>query len=119
MVPSIRDEMKQQVAAFEAAGQLLEAQRIESRTNFDVEMMLEIGTCPGIENYSLYTSGRRPGERPACLIDYFPEDFLIVADESHASVPQLHGMYKGDRSRKETLIEHGFRLPSALDNRPL
>ena len=119
MVPSVRDEMKQQVAAFEAAGQLLEAQRIESRTNFDVEMMLEIGTCPGIENYSLYTSGRRPGERPACLIDYFPEDFLLVADESHASVPQLHGMYKGDRSRKETLIEHGFRLPSALDNRPL
>ena len=119
MVPSIREEMKQQVAAFEAAGQLLEAQRIESRTNFDVEMMLEIGTCPGIENYSLYTSGRRPGERPACLIDYFPEDFLLVTDESHASVPQLHGMYKGDRSRKETLIEHGFRLPSALDNRPL
>ena len=119
MVPSIREEMKQQVAAFEVAGQLLEAQRIESRTNFDVEMMLEIGTCPGIENYSLYTSGRRPGERPACLIDYFPEDFLLVTDESHASVPQLHGMYKGDRSRKETLIEHGFRLPSALDNRPL
>ena len=119
MVPSIREEMRQQVAAFEAAGQLLEAQRIESRTNFDVEMMLEIGTCPGIENYSLYTSGRRPGERPACLIDYFPEDFLLVTDESHASVPQLHGMYKGDRSRKETLIEHGFRLPSALDNRPL
>jgi len=119
MVPHIRDEMKRQVGAFEAAGQLLEAQRIESRTNFDVEMMLEIGTCPGIENYSLYTSGRRPGERPACLIDYFPEDFLLVADESHASVPQLHGMYKGDRSRKETLIEHGFRLPSALDNRPL
>ena len=119
MVPHIRDEMKQQVTAFESAGQLLEAQRIESRTNFDVEMMLEIGTCPGIENYSLYTSGRRPGERPACLIDYFPEDFLLIADESHASVPQLHGMYKGDRSRKETLIEHGFRLPSALDNRPL
>ncbi len=119
MVPHIRAEMTEQVAAFEAAGQLLEAQRIESRTNFDIEMMLEIGTCPGIENYSLYTSGRRPGERPACLIDYFPEDFLLVTDESHASVPQLHGMYKGDRSRKETLIEHGFRLPSALDNRPL
>ena len=119
IVPRIRAEMAQQVAAFEAAGQLLEAQRIESRTNFDIEMMLQIGTCPGIENYSLYTSGRRPGERPACLIDYFPEDFLLVADESHASVPQLHGMYKGDRSRKETLIEHGFRLPSALDNRPL
>ncbi len=119
MVPRIREEMRQQVAAFEAAGQLLEAQRIESRTNFDLEMMLEIGTCPGIENYSLYTSGRRTGERPACLIDYFPEDFLLVVDESHASIPQIHGMYKGDRSRKETLVEHGFRLPSALDNRPL
>jgi excinuclease ABC subunit B len=111
--------MRQQVAAFEEAGQLLEAQRIESRTNFDIEMMLEIGTCPGIENYSLYTSGRRTGERPACLIDYFPEDFLLVVDESHASIPQIHGMHKGDRSRKETLVEHGFRLPSALDNRPL
>ena len=119
MVPRIRAEMKQQVATFQATGQLLEAQRIESRTNFDIEMMLEIGTCPGIENYSLYTSGRLPGERPACLIDYFPEDFLLVTDESHASIPQIHGMYKGDRSRKETLIDHGFRLPSALDNRPL
>ena len=119
MAPRIREEMRQQVAAFEEAGQLLEAQRIESRTNFDLEMMLEIGTCPGIENYSLYTSGRRTGERPACLIDYFPEDFLLVVDESHASIPQIHGMYKGDRSRKETLVEHGFRLPSALDNRPL
>ena len=119
MVPRIRAEMKQQVTTFQSAGMLLEAQRIESRTNFDIEMMLEIGTCPGIENYSLYTSGRRPGERPACLIDYFPEDFLLVTDESHASIPQIHGMYKGDRSRKETLIEHGFRLPSALDNRPL
>ena len=119
MAPRIREEMRQQVAAFEEAGQLLEAQRIESRTNFDLEMMLEIGTCPGIENYSLYTSGRRTGERPACLIDYFPEDFLLVVDESHASIPQIHGMYKGDRSRKETLVDHGFRLPSALDNRPL
>jgi excinuclease ABC subunit B len=119
MAPRIREEMRQQVAAFEEAGQLLEAQRIESRTNFDLEMMLEIGTCPGIENYSLYTSGRRTGERPACLIDYFPEDFLLVVDESHASIPQIHGMHKGDRSRKETLVDHGFRLPSALDNRPL
>ncbi len=115
----IRRELREQVAVFEAQGRLLEAQRIESRTNFDLEMMLEIGTCPGIENYSLYTSGRRPGERPSCLIDYFPEDFLVIVDESHVSIPQLHGMYKGDRSRKETLIEHGFRLPSALDNRPL
>jgi excinuclease ABC subunit B len=119
MAPAVREEMRQQVAHFEAAGALLEAQRIESRTNFDLEMMLEIGTCPGIENYSLYTSGRRPGDRPACLFDYFPEDFLLICDESHASVPQIHGMYKGDRSRKMTLVEHGFRLPSALDNRPL
>ena len=119
MAPAVREEMGRQVAHFEAEGCLLEAQRIESRTNFDLEMMLEIGTCPGIENYSLYTSGRRTGERPACLFDYFPEDLLLVVDESHASVPQIHGMHKGDRSRKETLIEHGFRLPSALDNRPL
>ena len=119
MAPSVREEMRQQVALFESAGALLEAQRIESRTNFDLEMMLEIGTCPGIENYSLYTSGRRTGDRPACLIDYFPEDFLLICDESHASVPQIHGMHKGDRSRKETLVAHGFRLPSALDNRPL
>ena len=119
MVPLVREEMRQQVAAFEAEGRLLEAQRIESRTNFDLEMMLEIGTCPGIENYSLYTSGRRTGDRPACLFDYFPEDFLLIVDESHASVPQIHGMHRGDRSRKETLVDHGFRLPSALDNRPL
>lgn len=119
MQPRIRRELREQVAVFEAQGRLLEAQRIESRTNFDLEMMLEIGTCPGIENYSLYTSGRRPGERPSCLMDYFPEDFLVIVDESHVSIPQLHGMYKGDRSRKETLVEHGFRLPSAMDNRPL
>ncbi len=119
VAPLILEDMRQQVAHFEAEGRLLEAQRIESRTNFDVEMMLEIGTCPGIENYSLYTSGRRTGERPACLLDYFPEDFLLIVDESHASIPQIHGMYRGDRSRKETLVEHGFRLPSALDNRPL
>ena len=119
MVPLVREEMRRQVTHFEAEGRLLEAQRIESRTNFDLEMMLEIGTCPGIENYSLYTSARRPGDRPACLLDYFPEDFLLIVDESHASIPQIHGMYRGDRSRKETLVEHGFRLPSALDNRPL
>ncbi len=119
MAPLIREEMRRQVAMFEAEGRLLEAQRIESRTNFDLEMMLEIGTCPGIENYSLYTSGRRTGDRPACLIDYLPEDFLLIVDESHASIPQINGMYKGDRSRKETLVEHGFRLPSAFDNRPL
>ncbi len=119
MIPAIRAELAQQLALFRSAGKLLEAQRLEQRTNFDIEMMREIGTCPGIENYSLYTSGRRTGERPACLIDYFPADFLTVMDESHASIPQINGMYKGDRSRKEVLIEHGFRLPSALDNRPL
>ena len=119
MAPLIREEMEAQVTKFQAAGMLLEAQRIETRTNFDLEMMLEMGTCPGIENYSRYTSGRREGERPACLIDYFPEDFLLIVDESHVSIPQLHGMYKGDRSRKLTLVDHGFRLPSAIDNRPL
>ncbi len=119
MVPAIREELDRQLATFRSAGKLLEAQRLEQRTNFDIEMMLEIGTCPGIENYSRYTSGRRVGERPACLIDYFPADFLTVMDESHVSIPQINGMYKGDRSRKEVLIEHGFRLPSALDNRPL
>ena len=119
MVPLIREELAEQVGRFQMEGRLLEAQRIEQRTNFDIEMMLEIGTCPGIENYSRYTSMREPGERPACLLDYFPEDFLMVVDESHASVPQIGGMYNGDRSRKLTLVEHGFRLPSALDNRPL
>jgi excinuclease ABC subunit B len=119
MVPLIREELAEQVARFQREGRLLEAQRIEQRTNFDIEMMLEIGTCPGIENYSRYTSMRAEDERPACLLDYFPEDFLMVVDESHVSVPQIGGMYKGDRARKLTLVEHGFRLPSALDNRPL
>ena len=119
VVPMIREEMEGQVSSFKAEGRLLEAQRIQTRTQFDLEMMLEMGTCPGIENYSRYTSGRREGERPACLIDYFPEDFLVIVDESHVTVPQINGMYKGDRSRKVTLVEHGFRLPSAMDNRPL
>ena len=119
MAPMVREELADQVRRFRAEGRLLEAQRIETRTNFDLEMMLEIGTCPGIENYSRYTSGRREGERPSCLIDYFPEDYLLIVDESHVTVPQVNGMYKGDRSRKTTLVEHGFRLPSALDNRPL
>jgi excinuclease ABC subunit B len=119
MLPAIRRELQDRVAHFLANGQLLEAQRIEQRTNFDLEMMLELGTCPGIENYSLYTSGRRTGERPACLLDYFPHDFLLLVDESHVSLPQITGMYRGDRSRKQVLVEHGFRLPSALDNRPL
>ncbi len=119
MVPAIRRELQDRVAHFLANEQLLEAQRIEQRTNFDIEMMLELGTCPGIENYSLYTSGRQPGERPACLLDYFPPDFLLIVDESHVSLPQITGMYRGDRSRKQVLVDHGFRLPSALDNRPL
>ncbi|MCG6956899.1 MAG: excinuclease ABC subunit UvrB, partial [Gemmatimonadetes bacterium] len=119
MVPLIREELSEQLGKFREEGRLLEAQRLEQRTIFDLEMMTEIGTCPGIENYSLYTSRRQVGERPACLLDYFPADFLVVVDESHASIPQINGMYNGDRSRKLTLIEHGFRLPSALDNRPL
>ncbi|MBM4186466.1 MAG: excinuclease ABC subunit UvrB [Gemmatimonadetes bacterium] len=114
----IRAELAERLAGFKAAGKLLEAQRLESRTNFDIDMLLEIGTCPGIENYSRPISGRRAGERPACLIDYFPADFLVVIDESHATLPQIGGMYNGDRARKETLVEYGFRLPSALDNRP-
>ena len=97
----------------------IQAQRLESRTTYDVEMMLEVGTCAGIENYSRHLSGRQPGERPGCLLDYFPPDFLVVADESHVTLPQIGGMFNGDRSRKTTLVEYGFRLPSALDNRPL
>ena len=117
-VKVIRAEMAERLAEFKAAGKLLEAQRLESRTNFDIDMLLEIGTCPGIENYSRPISGRRAGERPACLIDYFPADFLVVIDESHATIPQIGGMANGDRARKETLVEYGFRLPSAIDNRP-
>jgi excinuclease ABC subunit B len=118
-VREIRIELAERLAELKAAGKLLEAQRLESRTNFDIEMLLEVGTCAGIENYSRPLSGRRPGERPACLIDYFPADFLVVVDESHVSLPQIGGMYNGDRARKLTLVEYGFRLPSALDNRPL
>ncbi|NGO91499.1 MAG: excinuclease ABC subunit B, partial [Halomonas sp.] len=98
-------------------GKLLEAQRIEQRTTFDLEMIQEIGYCNGIENYSRYLTGREPGEPPPCLLDYLPPDALVVIDESHVTVPQIGGMYKGDRARKETLVQYGFRLPSALDNR--
>ncbi len=115
----IQDELRERLAGLKAAGKLLEAQRLESRTNFDIEMMLEVGTCAGIENYSRHLSGRSAGERPAVLFDYFPEDFLVVVDESHVTLPQIGGMFNGDRSRKTTLVEYGFRLPSALDNRPL
>jgi excinuclease ABC subunit B len=118
-IPLIREELAAQLELYRSAGKLLEAQRLESRTNFDIEMMLEIGTCPGIENYSRYMSGRNPGERPACLLDYFPHDFLMIVDESHVTLPQIQGMHRGDRARKEVLVEHGFRLPSAIDNRPL
>jgi excinuclease ABC subunit B len=118
-VEVIRSELAGRLRELREAGKLLEAQRLESRTNFDVEMMLEIGTCAGIENYSRHLSGRQEGERPACLIDYFPEDFLVVVDESHVSLPQIAGMFNGDRARKLTLVEYGFRLRSALDNRPL
>jgi excinuclease ABC subunit B len=118
-VTLIRAELAERLGELRSAGKLLEAQRLESRTNFDVEMLLEVGTCAGIENYSRHLSGRRAGERPACLFDYFPPDFLVVADESHVTLPQIGGMYNGDRARKETLVEYGFRLPSALDNRPL
>src|SRR5947199_4303089 len=118
-VKIIREELEGRLAELKNAGKLLEAQRLESRTNFDIEMMLEIGTCAGIENYSRHLSGRAEGERPACLFDYFPEDFLVVVDESHVTLPQIGGMFNGDRARKLTLVEYGFRLPSALDNRPL
>ena len=118
-VGEIEDELQIQLNLFEKAGKLLEAQRLRMRTTFDVEMMEQIGFCSGIENYSRHLDGRDPGSAPNCLLDYFPEDFLVVIDESHVTVPQLGAMYEGDASRKRTLVEHGFRLPSALDNRPL
>jgi excinuclease ABC subunit B len=118
-VGAIRAELSDRLAELRGQGKLLEAQRLESRTNFDIEMMLEVGTCAGIENYARHLSMRQVGERPAVLFDYFPEDFLVVVDESHVSLPQIGGMFNGDRARKLTLVEHGFRLPSALDNRPL
>ena len=118
-VKAIREELAGRLAELKGAGKLLEAQRLESRTSFDIEMLLEVGTCAGIENYSRHLSNRLQGERPACLIDYFPPDFLVVVDESHVSLPQIGGMFNGDRARKLTLVDYGFRLPSALDNRPL
>ncbi|MEE8250495.1 MAG: excinuclease ABC subunit UvrB [Gemmatimonadales bacterium] len=118
-IGAIKEELAARLRELRSSGKLLEAQRLEMRTNFDLDMLLEIGTCAGVENYSRHISGRQPGERPWCLLDYFPDDFLTVIDESHVAVPQIRGMYKGDRSRKTTLVEYGFRLPSALDNRPL
>ncbi len=118
-IRSIQEELGERLRELRAQGKLLEAQRLEQRTLFDIEMLQEMGYCTGIENYSRHLTGRRPGEPPPTLLDYFPEDFLLVVDESHVTIPQLGGMYRGDRSRKETLVEYGFRLPSALDNRPL
>jgi excinuclease ABC subunit B len=115
----IQDDMVSQIKYFESNGQVLEAQRIQERTEFDLEMMRELGYCSGIENYSRYFDKRKPGERPFCLLDYFQDDFLMIVDESHASMPQIRAMYGGDRSRKTSLVEYGFRLPSAMDNRPL
>ena len=115
----IRLEMIHRLEELRSIDKLLEAQRLEQRTNFDLEMMMEVGYCSGIENYSRYFSGRKPGERPYTLIDFFPDDFMTVIDESHVSLPQIQAMYNGDRARKEVLVEHGFRLPSALDNRPM
>ena len=116
---AIREELGERIAWFEKHGKLLEAQRIKQRTEYDLEMMEEMGVCSGIENYSRHIAGRPPGSRPATVIDFFPNDYLLVIDESHATVPQIGGMFEGDRSRKTVLVEHGFRLPSALDNRPL
>ena len=118
-VGAIRLELEQRGSELEKANKLLEAQRIRMRTSYDIEMMEQLGFCSGIENYSRHIDGREPGEAPSCLLDYFPEDFLTVIDESHVTVPQIGGMYEGDASRKRTLVEHGFRLPSAMDNRPL
>jgi excinuclease ABC subunit B len=118
-IESVKEELKQRVAYFRSENKLIEAQRVEERTNFDIEMMLELGYCNGIENYSRHLTGRSPGSPPPTLLDYFPDDYVLFADESHIGIPQIRGMYRGDRSRKETLVNYGFRLPSALDNRPL
>jgi len=116
---SIKEELEMQLIRLRNDGKLLEAQRLAARTNYDVEMMLEVGYCPGIENYSRHLDGRKPGDRPYTLIDYLEKDYLLIIDESHATIPQLRAMFNGDRSRKQVLVEHGFRLPSAMDNRPL
>jgi excinuclease ABC subunit B len=118
-IAGIEKELEAQLATFERQGKLLEAQRLRMRTTYDIEMMRQVGSCSGIENYSMHIDGRSPGSAPNCLLDYFPEDFLLVIDESHVTVPQIGAMYEGDMSRKRTLVEHGFRLPSAMDNRPL
>ncbi len=116
---TIREELEQRIVDLEAHNKLLEAQRLRLRTEYDLEMLQEMGFCNGIENYSRHLSGRPPGSKPYTIIDFFPKDFLVVIDESHATIPQIGGMYEGDRSRKTVLVDYGFRLPSALDNRPL
>ena len=118
-VRSIREELELQVMHLRGQGKLLEAQRLLARTKYDLEMILEVGYCSGIENYSRHLDGRKPGEKPYTLIDYFPKDFLLIIDESHVTLPQINAMYNGDRQRKQVLVDHGFRLPSAMDNRPL
>src|SRR5512142_2918781 len=118
-IDGIREELRERLGELKSANKLVEAQRLEQRTMFDLEMLEQMGFCSGIENYSRWLSGRKAGDPPPCLIDYFPDDFLLVIDESHQTIPQIGAMYRGDRSRKETLVEYGFRLPSALDNRPL
>src|SRR5690606_2044694 len=118
-IERIEAELQERLAWFEKEGKLLEAQRLRMRTQYDLEMLQEVGYCNGIENSSAPIDGRSPGTPPFTLLDFFPDDYLIVIDESHVAVPQLHGQYEGDRSRKESLVEHGFRLPSAADNRPL
>ena len=118
-IHNIQDDLVKQIDYFKNIAKPLEAKRLEERTNFDLEMIRELGYCSGIENYSRYLDGREPGTRPFCLLDYFPDDYLMIIDESHVTIPQVHAMYGGDRSRKENLVEYGFRLPAAMDNRPL
>jgi len=118
-IRQIQDDLHKQVEFYKEIGKHLEAKRIEDRVTFDLEMMRELGHCPGIENYSRYFDGREPGTRPFCLLDYFPKDYLMIIDESHVTISQIRAMYGGDRSRKQNLVEYGFRLPAAMDNRPL
>src|SRR3978361_1389719 len=118
-IAGIEAELEMRLDQLNSQNKLLEAQRLKMRTSYDIEMMRQVGFCSGIENYSLHIDGRQPGSAPNCLLDYFPEDFLLVIDESHVTLPQTGGMYEGDMSRKRTLVDHGFRLPSAMDNRPL
>src|SRR5699024_9610719 len=118
-IKNIEGELEERLKELRAENKLLEAQRIEQRTSYDIEMMQEMGFCSGIENYSRHLSFREPGSTPYTLLDYFPDDFVVVIDESHATLPQIRGMFNGDKARKQVLVDHGFRLPSALDNRPL